>query len=73
MMNYREQLIRRITKMPPSICPNVFIDFTLRGEREKIEWNVDMLVDNGIPTNQLRDLCTLLENRAEEKHINIED
>lgn len=62
---YRANLIERITDLPASICCPVFVDYTLRGDREVIQWNMDMLLDNGVPLNQLRDLCVLTENRAE--------
>jgi hypothetical protein len=60
---YRASLVERIVSISASICPEVFTDFTLRGEdKTTIEWNMDMLVDNGIPIDQLSTLCTLLEN-----------
>lgn len=63
---YRADLIKRIIDLPPSICPDVFRDFTIRGEDlKKIEWNTDMLIDPGVPLNMLRDICSLTENKAE--------
>lgn len=65
-MDYRSQLIQKILKHSPSICPEPFQDFTVRGEgKTKIEWNSDMLIDNGVPLDRLRDLQTLLDNQAE--------
>lgn len=65
---YRSDLIKRITDKSASVCPSIFQDFTLRGEgRTKIEWNTDMLVDNGVPTIRLRDLAVLVENIVERK------
>ncbi len=66
MKDYRNNLIKRITDLPASVCPDVFIDFTIRGEGiTKIEWNIDMLLDEGVPVERLRDLCTLTERKAE--------
>lgn len=63
---YKADLVERITELPASICPEIFCDYTIRGEGKRVvEWNTDMLIDAGVPTNQLRDLCTLLENKAE--------
>lgn len=63
---YRENLIQRILEHSASICPEIFTDFTLRGEGKKgIEWNTDMLIDNGVPSQRLRELATMLENRDE--------
>lgn len=65
-IRYREELIERITDISGSLCPEQFVDFTLRGSgRESIEWNVNMLKDEGFPTERLRDLCSILENRKE--------
>lgn len=65
-IKYRASLIRRITDMPASICPEIFSDYTLRGEgRNTIQWNTDMLLDAGVPLKQLRDICVILENKAE--------
>lgn len=69
---YRESIIKDILLYPASICPSVFVDYTLRGEgKSQIEWNTDMLIDTGIPINQLRDLNTLLSNTAEFRKLNI--
>jgi len=66
MDSYRKSLIERISNLPASICPEAFSDFTLRGEgRTHIEWDTDMLIDAGVPVDRLRELCTMLENRAE--------
>ena len=63
---YRVDLIKRITNLSASLCPDVFQDFTIRGEgKKKIEWNTDMLIDPGVPLNMLRDICSLTENKAE--------
>lgn len=72
MDSYRSQLIKRIIDLPASVCPGIFTDYTIRGEgHSTIEWNTDMLIDEGVPTNQLKDLCTLCENKAESLKINI--
>lgn len=64
---YRTDLIKRITDQSASICPEIFKDFTLHGDRAKVDWNMDMLVDNGVPTNRLRDIAVLVENKSERK------
>lgn len=61
---HRALLIERISKVSASICPEVFTDFVIKGDKDKIEWNMDMLLDNGMPLKQLGHLCTLLENKA---------
>lgn len=63
---YREELVARIFDQPASICPEIFQDFTIRGEgKNHIEWNQNMIADVGIPVMRLRDLCIILENKAE--------
>lgn len=65
-VSYREKLLERIFSMPASICPELFSDFTIRGEAKKtIEWDRNMLSDSGMPSSRLRELAVLLENRAE--------
>lgn len=69
---YRALLIKRINDLPASICPEPFQDYTVRGEgKVTIMWNTDMLLDNGVPINQLRDLCVLLENKAETMRLTL--
>lgn len=65
MKEYRNELIGRILDLPASICPEVFSDYTKRGDTPVITWNTSMLEDNGVPISQLRDLCVLVENKAE--------
>jgi hypothetical protein len=63
---YRQTLIDRILDQPASICPDVFSDFTARGEgKSHVEWNQNMVGDQGVPTVRLLQLATLLENRAD--------
>ena len=69
MEEYRAQLIGRILDIPASICPDIFHDYTQRGDTPVITWNTKMLQDNGVPISQLRDLCTLCENRAESMRL----
>ena len=60
---YRADLLKRITDIPASLCPWPFRDFTNRGEEQKeITWNTDMLMDEGMETERLRQLTVLLEN-----------
>lgn len=63
--DYRFDLIKRITAISASLCPSIFTDYTVRGDIDMVGWNTDMLLDAGIPLNQLRDLCLLVEKRAE--------
>lgn len=66
MKTYRTGLILKITISPPSLCPDIFQDFTLRGkERTNIEWNEQMLQDPGLPLQKLIDIWTLLSKRVE--------
>ena len=69
MEEYRKLLVQRITDLPASICPDIFHDFTIRGDNPVILWNEKMLNDNGVPISQLRDLCVLCENRAESMRL----
>ena len=63
---YRKNLLQRITDLPASLCPLPFVDYTVRGDTNNvITWNISMLTDKGVPISQLRDLCVMLENRAE--------
>lgn len=69
---YRSDLVRRITDVPASLCPTLFTDYTVRGANvSTVEWNTDMLVDSGVPLEQLRDLCVILENRAEAMRLTV--
>ena len=66
LKTHRASVIKQITSLPPSICPEIFSDYTLRGDsRDQIEWNVDMLLDAGIPMKQLEDILRLTENKLE--------
>jgi hypothetical protein len=65
---YRASLVKRIAEVPASLCHEWFYDFTLRGEGQtEITWNMDMLLDSGVPISQLRDICVILENRVESR------
>lgn len=67
---YRSELIKRITDLSASFCHPVFQDFTIRGEKvSEIQWNTDMLLDAGLPLQQLRDICVTTENRAENTRL----
>lgn len=62
LKTYRQNLISRILSTPPSRCPQIFWDFTVRGDISKIEWNTTMLYDEGLPIERLRDMCNMVEN-----------
>ena len=63
---YRKNLLQRITDLQASLCPLPFVDYTVRGDTNNvITWNISMLTEKGVPIYQLRDLCVMLENRAE--------
>lgn len=65
--DYRKELQQRILDIPASLCPLVFHDFTLRGESEVVvNWNKNMINDQGIDIGRLRDLAVILENRADQ-------
>lgn len=64
LSSYRTTLVDRVVSIPASLCPFEFVDFTIRGEAmEKIEWNRQMLEDEGLPLNNLMALCNILENK----------
>ncbi len=63
---YRAELIKRIASISASLCHEWFVEFTVVNQEKSIlEWNMDMLLDNGVPLSTLRDICTVMENRAE--------
>lgn len=62
LKDYKKQIINRILSIPPSVCPEIFHDFTKRGEIG-ISWDKDMLNDEGVPLERLRDILTMLENK----------
>lgn len=65
-IDYRQSLVNRVLEIPAAICPEIFHDFTLRGQdRGKVDWDSTMLSDKGVPLQTLRDLCVMLENKAE--------
>jgi hypothetical protein len=57
---YKESLIEEILNIPPSLCPSLFHDFTLRGDIINIEWNEVMLRDPGVSIDKLRDIKTFV-------------
>ena len=67
LKNYRAELVSRIVDLSPMYCPPLFKDFIVNGL-----WNKDMLENEGVPLQTLRDLAVLMENT--DKIINnIED
>lgn len=69
---YTKELVDRIMDIPASICPVEFQDFTVRGENQAvITWNKTMILDSGMDLGKLRDLCTILENRAEGMRLTV--
>lgn len=68
-MSYREKLLKRISDIPAVYCPEIFSDFVIRGDVKGLEWNMDMLKDEGFPIERFRDLITMIENRIEIKSI----
>lgn len=67
----RSRVIQQIMKIPASICPSVFIQFTTRGDIGVIGWDEKILKDEGVPFETLVSLKTLLENKIEIEGINI--
>lgn len=63
LREYREDLIFRIVSLSASTTAPEFYQFTVRGDKETIEWNKAMLTDPGISIDLLRDICTLTERR----------
>lgn len=62
---FRAELIERIVQVSPSICPEDFSEFKVRGEDlKKIEWDTDKLLEKSTGVWRLRDLCVVLENRV---------
>lgn len=69
LVDYRVTIQKKILSIPASLCPFEYQDFTIRGDKEKIEWNKPMILDEGISIDRLRPLLTLLENTMEIKRI----
>ncbi len=64
----RKNLITKILSLPAVYCPEVFADFTVRGQDvTKVEWNEKMIRDPGMETQRLWDIRILTENRIERK------
>lgn len=65
-MDYRNELIERVLALPASLCPEPYQDFTVRGDTSAvINWNKKMISDQGLDIRRLRDLTTIVENRAD--------
>lgn len=65
-MDYRNELIERVLALPASLCPEPYQDFTIRGATEAvINWNKNMVSDQGLDIRRLRDLAVIVENRAD--------
>lgn len=71
LKDYRNQLLKRITDIPASLCPEPFNSFVLVGDKSVIEWNADMLMDAGVSIDRLSELTRLLENKAGEIGFNL--
>lgn len=66
LRKYRENLIEKILSKYAGYCPTVFIDYTIRGEgKMAIQWNENMLRDQGTSTDRLTQLYTLVSNTEE--------
>lgn len=65
LREYRPKLIQRILDLPPTMCPDIFKDFTIRGDIGKIKWDETMLKDEGVPEQKLNDIHTLTTNRIQ--------
>ena len=63
---HRAELCERILSIPASLCPLDFDDFIVRGEGlSKIQWNEEMIKDEGMDPIKRQFLCNILENRLE--------
>ncbi len=68
--NYRKELQAEILNYPASLCNYIYEDFTTRGEgNPTIEWNKNMIMDEGTDTEKLRVICQLIRNRIELQRI----
>lgn len=61
--DYRKKLLDRIDAIPAVYCPDIFMDFTIRGDVNKVLWNKKMMEDEGFPLERFRELVNLAENR----------
>jgi hypothetical protein len=62
IIEYRKSLIERIKNIPAVHAPEQFWNFRLI-ENQTINWNINMLSDEGIPIDTLRELCVRMENK----------
>lgn len=66
LCSYRNSVILKIIISPPSLCPGIFQDFTIKGQNKKyMEWNEKMLRDEGLPLQKIVDMWTLLSKNVE--------
>lgn len=62
LKQYHLDLISRLMATPASTAPDLFYDFTIRGEGKKtIEWNEVMLRDPGMSLDKIRDMALHME------------
>jgi hypothetical protein len=71
LKEFRKTSIERILVIPASLCPQWFTDFTVRGDVGEVKWNEEMLRDEGLPLDRIRDLKIMLENRLELSNITL--
>jgi hypothetical protein len=66
LKDYRVDLQERILKIPASLAPDIYYDFTVRGANlTEITWNEKMIKDEGLDLDRLRTLAVILENTIE--------
>ena len=66
LIEYRKELQGEIMALPASLFPKEFQDFVKRGsDMNVISWNKEMIYDDGVPTDTLRDLKVLTEKRLD--------
>lgn len=62
----RQALTDEILALPAVLCPYIYEDFTNRGEGlPSVEWNKNMIIDEGVDVVQLMFIKNMINNRIE--------
>lgn len=66
IVTYRKGLITRILSIPAELAGERYLDFVTRDfDKKKISWNKEMIQDEGMELEKLRDMAVILEKRAD--------
>lgn len=66
LVDYRKSLAKRILACPAEMCGDKYMDFVRRDfEQQRVTWIKEMLEDQGIDLDRLRDMAVTVEKRWE--------